>query len=41
MGSKFQVEMGRAKPKMIKNLSALYQVFMPNKRSTSIKKETI
>jgi hypothetical protein len=34
--------MGKAKPKMIKNLSSLYQVFMPNnKRSLSRKKDLI
>jgi len=27
--------MGKAKPKILKNLNALYQVFIPNKKSTA------
>lgn len=35
LGQNFSIEMGKAKPKILKNLNALYQVFIPNKKSTA------
>lgn len=35
LASNFQIEMGKAKPKILKNLNALYQVFIPSKKSST------
>ncbi|CDW78108.1 UNKNOWN [Stylonychia lemnae] len=43
LGQNFSIEMGKAKPKILKNLNALYQVFIPNKKqsASSIRKSEI